>query len=174
MSTGGATAPTSSPQFSTNNSSDNGSVNLKRTGAVGGGSKKQKIAFGFKGMKLSKSTAGGAGAGIGSGGGGSSGGSGDSGAGGLNLGKNKRLLQDVSKWNARKMEVSVLQGKLVQNRKCFGYGVQDFRRTDHRCHEVLWMCSRRISKRLSIASPISRIVDQRQGRILSSLIQSTG
>lgn len=87
----------------------------KRSSGIGG--KKQRIAFGFKGIKLAKSGAGSSsvGGGAGMGGGGSS----DEGEGGTkgsemsagNLGSGpgalakKRRLEDLSKWNARKLEV---------------------------------------------------------------------
>lgn len=88
----------------------------KRSSGIGG--KKQRIAFGFKGIKLAKSGAGSSsvgGVGAGMGGGGSSdegdGGTKGSEMSGGNLGSGpgalakKRRLEDLSKWNARKLEV---------------------------------------------------------------------
>lgn len=89
--------------------------------------KKQRIAFGFKGIKLVKPGTGSGIGGIGGGGGSSSsdeegvaGGTraGDAvsavgGAGGL---AKKRRLEDMSKWNARKLEVGIPIGKEPSHR----------------------------------------------------------
>ena len=83
---------------------------VKRSTSIGG--KKQRIAFGFKGIKLVKP-------GVGSGAGGAVGSEEDGGGepkgaeamgGGVGMGgpgslAKKRRLEDVSKWNARKLEV---------------------------------------------------------------------
>lgn len=89
-----------------------GGAGIKRSASGTTGGKKQRIAFGFKGIKLSKSGSTGASdLGLGNEDNGETAGGDASGtaAGSIGVGSlaKKRLLHDVSKWNARKQEVRV-------------------------------------------------------------------